>query len=169
MTGHSLIEAIEAQNKLNEITKKLEEEKNKAIAEADARANAEIAKIKAEADARANEEIAKIKAEAAEIERQAQEGLRMAVENRELHRELDRMRCQITDLKSIISKIACLATETSDKLEEKDIKDLDETSYKSEEAVRPFEIVENEKPQKVATETSARRCKCKASKRDRRY
>ena len=75
MTGHSLIKAIEAQNKLDEITKRLEIEKNVAI---------ELA---------------------------TNEALRMAVENRELHRELDIMRAQIKDLKSIIAKIASLATE----------------------------------------------------------
>ena len=54
-TGHSLIKAIEAQNKLEEITKRLEEEQKQAIEdarnEANRIANEAIADIKANADA----------------------------------------------------------------------------------------------------------------------
>ena len=136
-SGNSLIEAIKAQNELNDRKTQMEVEKNKAIEEAtneaNRKANEEIAKIQANADA----EIAKTKAEAAEIERKSQEGLNQAAKFEALKAEYDECVKRIHETEKIIADFKMLMSYLGDKssteiAELRKLSHMNETALKSE-------------------------------------
>ena len=102
--GHSLIEAIKAQNELEKRTTELEAAKTEAIAEAtkeaNERADAKIAEIQADANAK----IAKVNEDMEKTVKESQEGLKMAAERNQLFEDCQALETKLSDAKSVIEK-----------------------------------------------------------------